>query len=412
VADNPSQHHHEHVPLVDQEPFDPANKSLADALQASFRILKLVMAAVVIFFVFSGLKSVKQETVLVRWRLGRHNAVLKPGLHLSYPYPIDELIKVKTAPQTLKITDFWLTLRDKDAGTDLSDLKATTPSLDPARDGALLTGDRALMHVLLSVQYRISEPEKFVYRVINERTSDDEPDGQNLLRPIIRNAAVAEAARTTRNVVWQNPDKLATRIHVRAQKELTRLQTGITLETVDAEKSHYPLQVKDGFLSVINAEARGEELRQDAKKQREEILKSAAGTAWKPIYGQIRKLDQTTVPAEQQMIFDEIKRSLKEDAKGEARRIIELAKGRRNRIEDEAEERVSKFNALLTEYRKSPNLVRQREIQAMLRTLFANTGVNKWLMPSGKLVLYLNEDPVQLREADIRRTKEAAEKSR
>ena len=408
MADNPSQHHHDPAPPVEQEPFDPANKSLADALHASFRILKIAMVCVMIFFVFSGVKSVEQETVLVRWRLGQHDAVLKPGLHFSYPYPLDELIKVKTAPQTIEIDDFWLNIPDRDAGVEPSELKARSARLDPATDGALLTGDKALMHILMSVRYHISEPEKFVYRVIDERATDTDPAAENLLRPILHNAAVAEAARTTWEVVWKKPDHLAARIEARAQGELDRLQTGITLETVDVQKSHYPLQVKDGFLSVIDAEPRAETLRQDAKKEREGILKGAAGTAWERIYDQIRRLDQITDPAEHASALDEIKRLLIAEAEGEAGRIIQLAKGKSNRIEDEALERVSKFEALLPEYRKSPDLVRQREVQAMLRDLFENVGINKWLMPSGKLILYFNEDPVELRKADARRLEEKA----
>ena len=41
-----------------REAMDPANKSLADALQLSFRVLQFVIAVLLILFLFSGFKTI------------------------------------------------------------------------------------------------------------------------------------------------------------------------------------------------------------------------------------------------------------------------------------------------------------------------------------------------------------------
>ena len=80
---------------VPEEPLDPANQSLSDALRMSFKVLKLVMFILVIAFLFSGVMIVDQREVAVISRFGRLTGEPRePGFRLAWPYPIDEQIRV------------------------------------------------------------------------------------------------------------------------------------------------------------------------------------------------------------------------------------------------------------------------------------------------------------------------------
>ena len=89
MADHHHHHHSHGEPSGPEEPFDPANQSLSDALRASFRILQFIMIIVLIFFLASGMFQVdqkKEEVVLLRF--GEIQGVYKEGIHWGWPYPV------------------------------------------------------------------------------------------------------------------------------------------------------------------------------------------------------------------------------------------------------------------------------------------------------------------------------------
>ena len=259
---------------VIEAPLDPANQSLADALRLSFRVLKFVMIALVIIFLFSGVVMVDEKQVVVLTRFGKQvGAPLKPGLHIALPYPIDEQVPVSTAQKRLSIDTFWLRITAQDQARDLSQLEPRGKDLDPATDGALLTGDRAIMHLLFTAEYRITSATDYVMNV------EDAKREKELLQVVLRNAAVAETARATADLVWKDASTLASRIKSRAQKRLDLLESGIVLDDVIADKSYFPLQTKRQFLMVSNAENRKRELVNEADSERTKKLLGVAGPA-------------------------------------------------------------------------------------------------------------------------------------
>ena len=390
-------HHHDeddHAIQVIEEPLDPASQSLSDAMRASFRVLKIVMVVVVILFLFSGVIMVDEKEVVVLSRFGKlvnENRPLDPGLHLAFPYPIDDVVRVFTADQTIEVDAFWLKLTDAEKLKDLSDLSSRSGGLDPATHGALLTGDRAIMHLRFTAQYRIEGPIKFVKNV---------SDKDALLQTVLMRAAIAEAARTTANVIWRQPTVLADAIRSRGQKALDEADCGITLKNVVADESHYPLQTSGAFIAVSTAVQRRHELIRGALTEREKTLKGAAGSAWEEIHNEIDKLDALEDGPRRDAVMGSIRQRLVSEATGKAGERIRQAEGRRDRIVADARGREVKFKALLAEYRLSPELVRERELQIMLKDLFGRIGVSKWIVPQGQKVIYLSMDPQETRERE------------
>src|SRR5512140_1479223 len=106
---------------LDPDALDPANQSLADALRKSFGVLKLLMFVLLILYFLSGLFSVSPSEVGVRTRCGRivgetdtsgaRGAILGPGWHWSWPYPIERWTTVSTSEREIPL-EFMFELSD------------------------------------------------------------------------------------------------------------------------------------------------------------------------------------------------------------------------------------------------------------------------------------------------------------
>ncbi|UCD29329.1 MAG: hypothetical protein JSV03_02280 [Planctomycetota bacterium] len=406
--DTPDPNHADNQRSAIEEPLDPANQSLADALRASFGVLKIIMIFIIIIYLFSGFVIVDQKEVRVLTRFGRQvGPPLEPGLHFAFPYPIDETERVETAPKTMLIDDFWLSLRDTEKISELSDLPPRGGGLNPAVDGALITGDKALMHFLCHVQYRINDANDYVRNVQNDRT---------LIKWVIQNAAVAEAARMYADDIWKEAGTLAEKIQQRAQKILDALESGILIENVAADQSYYPLQTKKEFEDVGDAENKKRERIQEAEAERARILNGVAGPAWEKLNDAIQRLDQIEEGPAKEAVIEEIEEILVSKAAGVAGGLIKLAERDRSEIIASAQAEANAFSIVLERYRKNPELWREQLRQKMLDELYDEIGVSKWLLPPGEdkqIMILLNTDPKAAREVErAKRLKELGEENK
>src|SRR5512140_585267 len=85
--------------LPPETPMDAGSQALSEALRSSFVIVKFVMLVLVLVFLGSGFFTVGPQERAIILRFGKpvgagEKALLGPGLHVSFPYPIDESIKV------------------------------------------------------------------------------------------------------------------------------------------------------------------------------------------------------------------------------------------------------------------------------------------------------------------------------
>src|ERR1017187_99827 len=95
-----SDHDHEPNPVpAPVMPDDAGSQALAEALRSSFAIIKVAMLLMVLAFFCSGFFTVRSQEKAVILRFGRpvgegQKALRGAGLHWSYPYPIDEVVKI------------------------------------------------------------------------------------------------------------------------------------------------------------------------------------------------------------------------------------------------------------------------------------------------------------------------------
>ena len=89
MPEQEDQHAHRNLEVV-EEPLDAAGQSLADALWASFSILKGIMLVLVVLYAFSNVRRVESHEQALRLQLGKLlPRVHEAGLIWGFPYPID-----------------------------------------------------------------------------------------------------------------------------------------------------------------------------------------------------------------------------------------------------------------------------------------------------------------------------------
>lgn len=253
---------------------DASSTALSEALHSSFRILKVLMLALVLLFLGSGMFIVEPNEVVVKLQFGEPVGVgkeqlLQPGWHWAWPYPINEKVRIKIGQsQTVTSTTGW---------------HATTPEMEarneepmpygflrPEADGYTLTADGNIIHARATVKYRITDPLQYTFDFTNVT---------QILTNIVNDALIYASARYTAEAALYK-DKINFRDAVlgRVQQRVEQLNLGIALDPSDVE-TKAPVDVRAAFENVNKAEqARSTEISK-ARSYRDEVVNTALGQA-------------------------------------------------------------------------------------------------------------------------------------
>jgi len=197
--------HHEHAPEPPASspspvtPDDAGSQAMAEALRSSFAIVKFVMVALVILFLASGIFQVGPQEQAIVLRFGKPvgtgaQALLGPGLHWAFPYPIDEVVKIPIRQiQSVQSTVGWFAATPEQ---ELSgNLPPPGPSLIPGVDGYAITADRNIIHTAAGLYYQVDDPIRAVFGFSG---GPDSPLGMagvsNAVQNVLNNALLYTAA--------------------------------------------------------------------------------------------------------------------------------------------------------------------------------------------------------------------------
>lgn len=177
----------------------------------------------------------------------------------------------------------------------------------------MLTEDENIVEVELNAQYRVADPVKFALRIEQPQITL-QIAAQSALRHEVGSAGMDE-------VLTSGRVELADRTQVRLQEYLDRYLTGMALTNVNIKDARPPEQVRAAFDDV-----------QVAKLDKERMVNEAEAYA------------NAVVP----------------EARGGAQRQLEEARAYRDRVIARAEGEAARFDKLYTEYRKAPQVTRDR----------------------------------------------------
>jgi len=304
-------------------------------------IIAVTVLLVIVWFA-SGWYTVKESDRGVVLRFGAYHSQVGPGLHWN-PKFVDEIIPVNVeAFRTMPTTGF------------------------------MLTEDENIVQVAMEVQYRIIEPEKYLFSVTNADNSLLQALDSSL-RFVIGHSTMDDALTTGREVVrqetWEGLEKI-----------IEPYDLGIEVVDVNLQQTRPPEQVKDAFDDAIAAQEDEQRFIREAEAYEREK---------EPI------------------------------ARGQVQRVNQQAQAYKEGLILKAQGEVARFNILLPEYQSAPEVTRQRLYLESMEAVLNNTskvlidnqsGSNLTFLPLDKLMSKSSDKTVNSSLSEIEMRSRADEK--
>jgi membrane protease subunit HflK len=318
------------APLPPERPVDAGSQALAEALRSSFVIVKFVMLVLVAVFLASGFFTVGPQQQAIILRFGRpvaqgQQGLLGPGLHWSFPYPVDEpvIVSISGLQQAQSSVGWYATTPEEELAGTVSSAPFGTP-MNPVVDGYAITADTNIVHLRARLTYHISDPLSYVFGFVS---------ASNAVRNTLDNALLYTASRfKIDDILARDVFGFRDAVRRRATELIQERHLGVTVEGCDV-RTLAPRQLQAAFQSVIDAELR-----------RSKVIAEARGY--------------------------EIKTT--NSAGAEASYRIKLAESERARFVDDISSRARQFLDLLPKYNENPSLFAQQRLAATLGAVMTN----------------------------------------
>jgi membrane protease subunit HflK len=262
----------------------------------------LLLIATALMSTFYKVETGSQGVVL---RFGKFVKLAPPGLHTKLPFGIDTVSTVPVLRQLKQEFGFGTAGATNDSQVD------DRRQWEDAK--SMVTGDLNAALVEWVIQYRVDDPERFLFNVRNaEDTLRDA--SESVMRTVIGDRTVDE-------VITIGRQEIETQALVQLQELARSYAMGLKIDQVQLKNVNPPLPVQASFNEV-----------NQAQQEKERAINVARGEFNK------------VIPR----------------ASGEKDQQIKGAQGYALKRVNEAEGDASAFNALLEEYVKAPEVTRRR----------------------------------------------------
>lgn len=247
------------------------------------RVVGIVAAAVVIIWAASGFYTIKEAERGVVTRFGKFSHLVEPGLNWK-PTFVDNVQAVNVE--------------------SVRELAAS---------GVMLTSDENVVRVEMNVQYRVTDPERYLFSV----TSADDSLRQatdSALRGVIGKYTMDRILTEGRTVIRSDTQR-------ELEETIRPYNMGITLLDVNFQTARPPEEVKAAFDDAIAARENEQQYIREAEAYTNEVQPRA---------------------------------------NGQAQRILEEARAYKTQTVLEAQGEVARFAKILPEYKAAPEITRER----------------------------------------------------
>ena len=262
-----------------------------------------VIAILLLLAAWSAYYTVPSDSVAVIQRFGKYLKDVPPGLHFKMPFGVD-VASIVPVKRQLKQEFGFATPGARDAFQSPKDGRLETE---------MVTGDLNSALVEWVVQYRIFDPAKFLFEVRQPRGTLRHVS-ESVMREVVGDRTVDE-------VITIGRQEIEIEALAKMQALSTKYEMGISIDQVQLKNINPPEPVQASFNEVNQAQQEKEKLINEARRDYNKII---------PL------------------------------AEGEKDQRIREADGYRLKRINEAEGDASRFNALLTEYSKAPEVTRRR----------------------------------------------------
>jgi modulator of FtsH protease HflK len=310
------------------------------------RGFSLIALIAVVLWGFSGFFRVEPDEVGVVLRFGKYVRDVQPGLNYHVPYPVETVL----TPKALRVNKIDIGMRlEEDPRRG-----GTTPR-DIPEESLMLTGDENIVDVDFSVLWKVA-PNRVNDYLFNIQNAPGtvKAVAESAMREIIGHSNIQPILTGARQNIEAAVQELM-------QKTLDQYNAGVLVQQVQLQKVDPPAQVIDSFRDVQAARADLERAQNEAQTYANRV-----------------------VP----------------EARGKVAQIIQAAEAYREQTVAEATGQTSRFLKIYDEYKKAPQVTRQRMYLETMERLFG--GTDKIILDSGNqnspgVVPYLPLDQLQRR---------------
>jgi membrane protease subunit HflK len=304
----------------------------------------LILLAAIVIWGLSGFFKVEPDELGVVLRFGKYTRDAKPGLNYHWPYPLETVL----TPKVTRVNRIDIGMRlveDQRRGTSMRNVP---------EESLMLTGDENIVDVDFSVFWLIKPTGagEYLFNIQN-------PEGtvkavaESAMREAIGRANIQAVLTGARQATEGAVQDLM-------QKTLDEYGAGVQITQVQLQKVDPPAQVIDAFRDVQAARADAERLQNEAQTYANRV-----------------------VP----------------EARGRVAQITQAAEAYREQTVAEATGQTSRFVKVYDEYKKAPEVTRQRlYLETMERVL---GGTEKYIIDPGAggsgVVPYLPLNEIQRR---------------
>ena len=268
------------------------------------RILIIVLGIAVLIGLSTSFYTVEADEIAVVLLFGQSVRKTEPGLHFKLPFGIEKASKV----QVRKVFKEEFGFRTLKAG-----IRTEYDPRDFSTESLLLTADLSIADVEWVVQYKIKDPEQYLFSVRNPRFALRD------LSEAVMSRVIGD--RTVTEVLTVGRIEIATEVEQHLQILLDLYETGLDVATVTLQDVNPPDKVKPSYNAV-----------NEAKQEKDRLINEA----WRDYNQSIPK------------------------SKGLASQQISEAQGYALKRVNEAQGDADKFNSIRAEYQKAKEVTRQR----------------------------------------------------
>lgn len=303
-----------------------SQEQLKQAMPGGAGGISLIVIVAIGLWLLSGFYKVETNEQGVVLRFGEYVHTTSPGLHWHMPYPIETVFKPDvTAERQVLIGSTVPNTRRRGR---------SRASFSPD-ESLMLTGDENIIDIKFSVVWRIRTAENYLFKLSDPEQTVREV-AQSAMREIVGKNNVQDLFTVARERVQRETLELV-------QNTLDLYEAGIEVVRVQISESDPPDQVVEAFRDVQRAKSDSEKFQNEAEAYR-----------------------NTRVNA----------------ARGQASQMIQGAKAYDASVRAKAEGEAERFLSILREYRKEPDITRQRIYLETMEEILK--GMDKTIVGTGK----------------------------
>ena len=298
----------------------------------NFRLLPLLGAALALWL-FTGTYMVGPDEIGVVRTFGEFTRVTQSGLNYHFPYPIEQ-VNTPAVTEVKRIEIGFRTLRN-----------GQYRSVE--KESLMLTGDENIVDAEMIVQYKIKDPVKYLFRIVEPELTVREA-AEASLRTVVGRNKIDETLTTGKF-------KIQEETKIQLQLILDKYDSGIHVVAVQLQDVSPPKEVIGAFKDVASA-----------KEDKNRMVNQAEGYR------------NNVIPK----------------ARGEAEAMIRDAEGFKQARIKRSEGDAVKFTTILREYRKAKSITRKRLYLETMERVLPN--IEKIIIPdknSGNMLNLLNLNP-------------------